>query len=262
MAEYLCHAINLCLMEPDTLRPEPARLPADAAASGPESSPLAVQVRGVRRSFETEMAPVRALRGLNLDIGAGEFIAVMGPSGCGKSTLLNLIAGLDQPDEGSIEVAGQRIDGRNEDWLAQFRRSHIGFVFQFFTLIDGVSVLDNLMLPGLLGGLRRKAALARGQELLDHLGIGQHGGRLPNALSGGERQRLAIARALVNRPDLLLADEPTGALDSDGAHEVLELLHTLHASGQTIVMVTHSREVAAGADRIVRLRDGRLDVQA
>jgi putative ABC transport system ATP-binding protein len=233
----------------------PARdsVPADPVIG----TPPAVRVRGVRRSFEADAVPVRALRGLDLDVAAGEFAAVMGPSGCGKSTLLNVVAGLDRPDEGSVEVAGERIDGRDEEWLARFRRHHIGVVFQFFSLLDGVSVLDNLVLPGILGGLRHRAAAARGRELLGLLGIGEHGSRLPGALSGGQRQRLAIARALVNDPDLLLADEPTGALDSAGAQEVLALLRRLHAGGQTIVLVTHAPEVAAGAGRIVRMRDGR-----
>ena len=244
-------------MPSQTAVPAPGS-PACAAGSA-TVVPLAVRVSGLRRSFETEVAPVRALRGVDIDVGEGEFVAVMGPSGCGKSTLLNVIAGLDKPDEGLVEVGGQRIDGRGEEWLARFRRHHVGFVFQFFSLLDGVSVLDNLVLPGILGGLRRKAAAARGHELLELLGIGARGGRLPTALSGGERQRLAIARALVNKPDVLLADEPTGALDSEGAGEVLQLLRQLHAGGQTIVMVTHAPDVAAGADRIVRLRDGRVD---
>ncbi len=175
-------------------------LASGSQANGDQASdaPPAVRMRGARRSFDAEMVPVRALRGLDLDVAAGEFVAVMGPSGCGKSTLLNVIAGLDQPDEGSVEVAGERIDGRDEEWLARFRRHHIGVVFQFFSLLDGVSVLDNLVLPGILGGLRRRAAAARGRELLGLLGIGEHGGRLPGALSGGQRQRLAIARALVS----------------------------------------------------------------
>ena len=244
-------------MPSHTAAPAPGS-PASVAGPG-NAVPLAVRVTGARRSFETEVAPVRALRGVDIDVGEGEFVAVMGPSGCGKSTLLNVIAGLDKPDEGLVEVGGQRIDGCGEEWLARFRRHHVGFVFQFFSLLDGVSVLDNLVLPGILGGLRRKAAAARGHELLELLGIGAHGGRLPSALSGGERQRLAIARALVNEPDVLLADEPTGALDSEGAGEVLQLLRQLHAGGQTIVMVTHAPDVAAGADRIVRLRDGRVD---
>ncbi len=211
--------------------PVPHGVPADG--DHPGSAPPAVRVRGVRRSFEADIAPVRALRGLDFDVAAGEFVALMGPSGCGKSTLLNVIAGLDRPDEGSVEVAGERI--------------------------DGVSVLDNLMLPGILGGLRRRAATSRARDLLGLLGIGEHGSRPPSALSGGQRQRLAIARALVNYPDLLLADEPTGALDSEGAQEVLALLRQLHAGGQTIVMVTHAPEVAAAAGRIVRMRDGRAE---
>src|SRR6266699_3932382 len=192
-------------MPSQTAVPAPGS-PACAAGSA-TVVPLAVRVSGLRRSFETEVAPVRALRGVDIDVGEGEFVAVRGPSGCGKSTLLNVIAGLDKSDEGLVEVGGQRIDGRGEEWLARFRRHHVGFVFQFFSLLDGVSVLDNLVLPGILGGLRRKAAAARGHELLELLGIGAHGGRLPSALSGGERQRLAIARALVNEPDVLLAED-------------------------------------------------------
>jgi len=237
----------------------PARASVPANGSRVIGPPPAVRVRGARRSFEAESIPVRALRGLDLDVAAGVFVAVMGPSGCGKSTLLNVIAGLDQPDDGSIEVAGERIDGRDEEWLARFRRQHIGVVFQFFSLLDGVSVLDNLVLPGILGGLRRRAATSRGRDLLDLLGIGEHGGRAPSALSGGQRQRLAIARALVNDPDLLLADEPTGALDSDGAQQVLALLRRLHAGGQTLIMVTHAPEVAAAAGRVVWMRDGRME---
>jgi len=216
----------------------------------------AVQVRGARRTFAAELAPVRALRGVDLDVFPGEFVAVMGPSGCGKSTLLNVIAGLDTLDEGEIEVAGERVDGRDEDWLARFRRHHIGIVFQFFNLLDGVSALDNIVLPGVLGGMRRKAAESRARDLLDLLGLGDRVQQVPAVLSGGQRQRLAIARALVNEPTLLLADEPTGALDSDGGLEVLELFRRLHDDGQTIVMVTHSPDVAAGADRHVLMRDG------
>jgi putative ABC transport system ATP-binding protein len=216
----------------------------------------AVRVRGARRTFAAELAPVRALRGVDLDVAAGDFVAVMGPSGCGKSTLLNVIAGLDSVDDGTIEVAGERVDGRDEDWLARFRRHHVGIVFQFFNLLDGVSSLDNLVLPGVLGGMRRKAAESRARDLLDLLGLGDRGQQVPAVLSGGQRQRLAIARALVNQPTLLLADEPTGALDSDGGLEVLELFRRLHEDGQTIVMVTHSPEVAAGAHRLVGMRDG------
>ncbi len=219
----------------------------------------AVRVRGARRTFTAELAPVRALRGVDVDVEQGEFVAVMGPSGCGKSTLLNVIAGLDSVDEGTIEVAGERVDGRDEDWLARFRRHHVGFVFQFFNLLDGVSALDNLVMPALLGGMKRRAAESRARDLLDLLGLGDRAGQVPAVLSGGQRQRLAIARALVNEPTLLLADEPTGALDSEGGLEVLELFRRLHDDGQTIVMVTHSPDVAAGAQRAVRMRDGRIE---
>jgi putative ABC transport system ATP-binding protein len=218
----------------------------------------AVRVRGVRRTFTADVTPVRALRGVDLDVAPGEFVAVMGPSGCGKSTLLNIIAGLDGADEGTVEVAGERIDGRDEAWLARFRRRHVGIVFQFFNLLDGVSALDNIVLPGVLGGMRRKAAESRARELLDLLGLGDRTEQVPAVLSGGQRQRLAIARALVNSPTLLLADEPTGALDSDGGLEVLELFRRLHDGGQTVIMVTHSAEVATGADRRVLLRDGQV----
>ena len=220
----------------------------------------AVRVRGARRTFTAELAPVRALRGVDIDVAPGEFVAVTGPSGCGKSTLLNAIAGLDRLDEGTIEVAGQHVDGRDEDWLARFRRHHVGIVFQFFNLLDGVSAIDNIVLPAVLGGMRRKAAESRARDLLDLLGLGDRTAQVPAVLSGGQRQRLAIARALVNEPILLLADEPTGALDSDGGLEVLELFRRLHDGGQTIVMVTHSPDVAAGAQRQIQMRDGQVVV--
>jgi putative ABC transport system ATP-binding protein len=218
----------------------------------------ALSVRGVRKTFAAELAPVRALRGADLEVATGEFVALTGPSGCGKSTLLNLVAGLDVADEGEIAVDGETVTGRNEDWLARFRRHHIGIVFQFFNLLDGVSCIENLALPGVIGGARRKHAESRARDLLDLLGLSDRGQQVPAVLSGGQRQRLAIARALVNKPTLLLADEPTGALDSDGGQEVLELFRRLHADGQTIVMVTHSADVARGASRQVRMHDGKV----
>jgi putative ABC transport system ATP-binding protein len=216
----------------------------------------AVRMCGVRRTFSAELTPVRALRGIDLEVAAGEFVAVMGPSGSGKSTLLNIIAGLDAADEGTVEIAGENIGGRNEAWLARFRRRHAGIVFQFFNLLEGVSALDNVVLPGMLGGMRRRAAESRARELLDLLGLGDRTAQVPAVLSGGQRQRLAIARALMNSPTLLLADEPTGGLDTAGGLEVLELFRRLHGGGQTVVMVTHSVDVAAGAVRRVLLRDG------
>jgi len=216
-------------------------------------------VRGVRKTFEAELAPVRALRGVDLDVHAGEFVAIMGPSGCGKSTLLNLVAGLDIADEGEISIAGEQVTGRNEDELARMRRRHIGIVFQFFNLLEGMSVLENVTLPAVIAGAPRKRAETRARDLLDLLGLADKAKDAPGVLSGGQRQRLAIARALANEPTLVLADEPTGALDSEGGHEVLELFRRLHAGGQTILMVTHDDDVAAAADRIVHMRDGRIE---
>jgi putative ABC transport system ATP-binding protein len=218
----------------------------------------ALVVDKVRKTFEAENAPVRALRGASLTVAGGDFIALMGPSGCGKSTLLNLIAGLDVADEGTITVAGELVTGRTEDELSQLRRRHIGIVFQFFNLLEGMTVLENVALPAVIAGRKRKAAETRARDLLDLLGIGDKASTVPGMLSGGQRQRLAIARALANDPTLLLADEPTGALDSEGGQEVIELLSRLHGGGQTIVLVTHDAGVASAADRIVRMRDGRI----
>jgi putative ABC transport system ATP-binding protein len=195
---------------------------------------------------------------VDLTVDAGEFVALMGPSGCGKSTLLSLVAGLDVPDDGTIALAGELVTGRGEDDLARLRRGHIGIVFQFFNLLEGMTVLENVALPALIAGRKRRMAETRARDLLDLLGIGDKAGSLPGVLSGGQRQRLAIARALANEPTLLLADEPTGALDSEGGAEVIELLRRLHAGGQTIILVTHDADVAAAAERLVRMRDGRI----
>ena len=215
-------------------------------------------VNKVRKTFEAENAPVRALRGADLVVTGGDFVALMGPSGCGKSTLLNLVAGLDVADEGTITVAGEQVTGRSEDELSQLRRQHIGIVFQFFNLLEGMTVLENVALPAVIAGRKRKMAETRARDLLDLLGIGDKASTVPGMLSGGQRQRLAIARALANEPTLLLADEPTGALDSAGGQEVIELLSRLHNGGQTIVLVTHDAGVAAAANRVVRMRDGRI----
>ena len=217
-------------------------------------------VVGVRKTFEAELAPVRALRGVDLEIAAGEFVAVMGPSGCGKTTLLNLVAGLDVPDEGTITIADEVITGLSEDDLARMRRKHIGIVFQFFNLLESMTVLENVVLPAVIAGTKRKPAETRARDMLDLLGLGDKAKEMPGVLSGGQRQRLAIARALANEPTLLLADEPTGALDSEGGHEVLELFKRLHGDGQTIIMVTHNQEVADAADGILHMRDGRVEI--
>jgi putative ABC transport system ATP-binding protein len=218
----------------------------------------ALTMRGVRKTFEAENAPVRALRGVDLAVGRGEFVAVTGPSGCGKPTMLNLVAGLDTADEGTIVVASEEVTGRGEDDLVRFRRRHIGIVFQFFNLLEGMTVLENVALAAIIAGRSRPLAETRARDLLDLLGIGDKAAAVPGVLSGGQRQRLAIARALANEPTLLLADEPTGALDSDGTDEVIELLSRLHAGGQTVLLVTHNSQVAAAAGRTVRMLDGRI----
>jgi putative ABC transport system ATP-binding protein len=161
-------------------------------------------------------------------------------------------------DEGTITVAGEEVTGRSEDDLARLRRRHIGVVFQFFNLLEGMTVLENVAMPAVIAGRKRRSAESRSRDLLDLLGIIDKASAMPGVLSGGQRQRLAIARALANEPTLLLADEPTGALDSDGGQEIIELLARLHAGGQTIVLVTHDTDVAAAAGQIVRMRDGRI----
>ncbi|MGA2969665.1 MAG: ABC transporter ATP-binding protein [Acidimicrobiales bacterium] len=225
--------------------------------SASESTP-ALEVHGVRKTFEAEIAPVRALRGVDLTVARGTFLALMGPSGCGKSTLLNLIAGLENADEGTIMVAGEPLTVGSEDDHALIRRRHIGIVFQFFNLLEGMTVLENVALPAIIAGRNRKSAETRSRDLLDLLGIGDKASVMPGVLSGGQRQRLAIARALANEPTLLLADEPTGALDSAGGQEVIELMSRLHAAGQTIILVTHDANVAAAADTVLMMRDGRI----
>ncbi len=217
-----------------------------------------VRVQGLRKSYDAEAAPVRALRGAELTMAPAEFVAIMGPSGCGKSTLLNMIAGLDTPDEGEIVLAGEAVVGKDENELARMRRRHIGIVFQFFNLLEGMSVLENVALPAMIAGSNRKKAETRARDLLDLLGLADKAGAAPGVLSGGQRQRVAIARALANEPTLVLADEPTGALDSAGGAEIMELFRRLHADGQAILLVTHDSAVAAHADRIVQMRDGRM----
>jgi putative ABC transport system ATP-binding protein len=226
------------------------------ATTAPDGEVLVVW--GMRKTYEAEGAPVRALRGTDLVLRRGEFAAVMGPSGCGKSTLLNMVAGLDRPDEGEITLDGEVITGRSEDDLARMRRRHIGIVFQFFNLLEGMSVLENVALPAIVAGTKRKAAETRARDLLDLLGLADKAKAAPGVLSGGQRQRLAIARALANSPTLVLADEPTGALDSEGGAEVMELFRRLHAGGQSILLVTHDDDVAAAAERIVHMRDGKV----
>ncbi len=224
----------------------------------PDSAVPALELRGVRKTYEAETAPVRALRGVDLTVGRGEFVALMGPSGCGKSTLLHIAAGLDRPDDGSVLLAGTEVSDLGESRLARVRRQHVGLVFQFFHLLEGMTVLENVVLAALVAGSSRRQAEGRGHQLLDLLGLLDKSSASPATLSGGQRQRLAIARALANEPTLLLADEPTGALDSDGAAEVLDLFRRLHERGQSILLVTHNPDVSAGAQRVVHMRDGQV----
>ena len=200
-----------------------------------------------------------ALSDLTLEVRRGEALAVQGPSGSGKSTLLNMIAGLDEPDEGTVTVDGVRVDQLGEAGSAKYRRATIGMVFQFFNLLDDLTVQDNVLLPAQLAGMPRAKAHERALELLADLGIEQYRGTFPGRLSGGERQRVALARALMNRPPLILADEPTGALDRASAGSVVRLIRELNERGQTILLVTHDTGLAAScATRTIELVDGRL----
>jgi putative ABC transport system ATP-binding protein len=218
--------------------------------------------RRLEKTYGMEPARVRALRGVDLDVVRGELVALVGPSGCGKSTLLALLGGLERPDGGFVELAGERMDGVGEAAWAQERRRRVGFVFQSFNLLETLSVAENVELPALLAGRGRRAARRRRSELLQRLGLAGRARALPAQLSGGEQQRVALARAVVNEPAVLLADEPTGNLDSGSRDDVLGLLRGAHADGQAIVLVTHDPVVAAIADRALALRDGRVVARA
>ena len=221
-------------------------------------TPPVLTAVAVRKTFDADTAPVRALRGVDLSIESGEFVALMGPSGSGKSTFLNVAAGLERVDDGSVVLAGHELTALDDDELARLRRRHVGVVFQTFNLLDRMTALENVALPVLAAGASRQDAAAVAHAQLDLLGLLDRADASAAALSGGQRQRLAIARALANGPTLLLADEPTGSLDSEGEGEVLELFVKLNRRGQTILLVTHSAAVAAAAGRIVRFHDGRV----
>jgi putative ABC transport system ATP-binding protein len=218
-----------------------------------------VQLIDVRKVIGDEGTSHPAVDGVTLAIEQGEFVAIMGPSGSGKSTLLNLIAGLDHPSSGRILVEGTDMSTLGEANLARFRRRRIGFIFQFFNLLNNLTVLENVLVPAELAGVKPREAIARARGLLDQLGLADKARHYPGRLAGGERQRVAIARALINRPLLVLADEPTGALDSRNGEQVIDQLETVNRNGQTILMVTHDAELAAArARRVVQLRDGRV----
>jgi putative ABC transport system ATP-binding protein len=214
--------------------------------------------RGLRKLYGSGEGLVRAVDDVDLDVAHGEMLAVMGPSGCGKSTLLHLLGGLDRPTAGELSLAGRRIDQLSERALAQLRRHEVGFVFQAYHLMDELSAQENVELPALLAGRTPRDAQRRARQLLDQVGLADRADHLPSALSGGQRQRVAIARALANEPLVVLADEPTGNLDSTATLEVLRLFEVLHANGLTLVIVTHDERIAATADRLISMRDGAL----
>jgi putative ABC transport system ATP-binding protein len=216
-----------------------------------------IELCEVTKRYTAGAAP--ALDRVSVQVAAGEAVAVMGPSGSGKSTLLNLVAGLDKPSAGTVTVAGQRVDLLGETRTARYRRTQVGMIFQFFNLVEDLTVAGNVMLPARLAGVGRRAARARAEELLAQLGIGRYRDTYPGRLSGGERQRVAIARALVNNPAVLLADEPTGAVDTAAGRAIGQLLVDLNAAGQTLLIVTHNPELAERyASRVIQLADGRV----
>jgi ABC-type lipoprotein export system ATPase subunit len=215
-----------------------------------------VCARGLRKEYGKGEGLVRAVDSVDLDVAAGETVAVMGPSGCGKSTLLHLLGGLDRPSAGQLQVAGQRVEQMSEHGLSRLRRDTIGFVFQAFHLMDELTAVENVEVPALLAGRSAKAARRRAMDLLDRVGLAGRAGFLPSVLSGGQRQRVAVARALVGEPLVVLADEPTGNLDSAATLEVLRLFESLREAGHTLVIVTHDSRIAATADRLISMRDG------
>lgn len=217
-----------------------------------------IELSNIRKTYRQGGNEIHALDGIDLRVAPGEFVAIMGPSGSGKSTLLNVLGALDRPDAGRYRLAQDEISALDDDAASDVRNRRIGFVFQSFHLLPRLTVLENVLLPQRYARHADPGAAERAVALLERIGLGQRIGHLPGQLSGGQLQRAAIARALLNRPSLLLADEPTGNLDSRSAADVLELLRELHAGGQTLVLVTHDPAIAAGAQRTIHLRDGRI----
>jgi putative ABC transport system ATP-binding protein len=215
-----------------------------------------VRACGLRKQYGSGEGLVRAVDDVDLEVAPGEALAIMGPSGCGKSTLLHLLGGLDRPSAGEIWLEGRRVDKLSERGMAQFRRHDVGFVFQAFHLMDELTAQENVELPALLGGRSPRQARQRARQLLDQVGLSDRAGHLPSALSGGQRQRVAIARALANDPQIVLADEPTGNLDSTATLEVLRLFESLRTAGLTLVVVTHDERIAATTNRMISMRDG------
>jgi putative ABC transport system ATP-binding protein len=219
--------------------------------------PPFLAARDLRKEYRQGGRPLEVLRGVDLAVGHGEFVAVMGPSGSGKSTLLNVLGGLDRPTAGTIAVDGREITALDQDALCRYRRERVGFIFQSFQLLATMTALDNVAFPMIFAGVPGPERRVRAEKLLADVGLAHRAHHKPSELSGGEQQRVAIARALANSPDLLLADEPTGNLDSATGDEVMKLLESLHARGRTLIVVTHDERVARHAQRSLRMLDGR-----
>jgi putative ABC transport system ATP-binding protein len=220
---------------------------------------LVIRIRDLTRDYVMGSETVRALRGVSLEIRRNEYVAIMGPSGSGKSTMMNVLGCLDTPTSGEYWLSGQEVSRLSDDALARVRNKEIGFVFQTFNLLPRASALHNVELPLVYAGVPAKERRQRAAEALERVGLGQRLHHRPNELSGGQRQRVAIARALVNEPAILLADEPTGNLDSATSEEIMRVFGELHAQGQTVIMVTHEPDIATHAERVVVLRDGRVE---
>lgn len=217
-----------------------------------------IVARGLRKTYRSDGAAVHALDGVDISVGSGEFVAIMGPSGCGKSTLLHMLGALDDPDSGEVALGDRQLTGLGRADLALVRRRSVGFVFQFFNLVPVLTVEENVVLPASLDGVSRDEYSRRASDLLDVFGLTDRRDLLPAQISGGEQQRAAIARALINEPDVLLADEPTGNLDRASGADVMRLFRDLNTRGQTIVIVTHDPAVASQASRVLFMRDGSL----
>lgn len=218
-----------------------------------------LQLRGITRDFKLGAQTVHVLKGIDLDISKNEYVALMGPSGSGKSTLMNLLGCLDTPTSGSYELNGTDVSSLNDNALAEIRNSEIGFVFQTFNLLPRSTALENVALPLVYAGLSKEERMARAAEVLEQVGLADRMDHRPNQLSGGQRQRVAVARALVNKPALILADEPTGNLDSKTSIEIMKLFDDIQAAGNTVVLVTHEEDIAQHAKRVIRLVDGNID---